>query len=732
MATLAHKKRPAQSQKGPASKKAKKSETSTIEKFDSNPSKKAKRPIPVTVSSPPSDSENTDDEGDLDDAEDDVGFDGEDANEDEVANEDEDAMQVDSREGNKTSARESHLAQKALQQSRKAAKPHSDLITEAKRVWALARSQTISAKERKKHITELMNVVRGKVKLIVFKHDASRIIQTLVKYGGKAEREEICEELKGSYADAAKNRYAKFLILKLIRLLPTKRANILSSFHGQILSHSRLLLHREASSVLADAFELYANSSERADMVREFYGKEVALFFKTQKTDDGKSQKGLNGVLELLGTDKEKKARVLAAVRENLGFIFNNPDKGAVRHAIVHSATWEYLDALARMQDTGSEDDVKEADKLRRDLFENCTELLPEMVHTKDGSRVVREFLARGNAKDRKTILKTLKPHIERICLDDEAQMVLFTAMDVIDDTKLIQKSVTSTITTPETLSTLVKTPQGRRAIYYLLVPRSTRHFTIAQIRALGETDGARDGIRGSGAKLKEKKDEEEPTTGEGTSKKSPAVRQEEVCRGASEGLISWVEKRGADLVREPAESLVVLEIMLRADGDKTSASQTLLKALATPYPASSDASSSSPSSSSQHPIDLPHTSRLYKTLLQGGHFNHSLKAIDKSEKWDPRAFALNFVKTVGGEDGAVIKDMCTKGERNGTFVVAELCGALAVGRSGGADESASVKEIRERLRGWLSTPEIHKAIEEGEKNGARGTKVLLDAIGTL
>ncbi|KAJ3748196.1 armadillo-type protein [Lentinula raphanica] len=703
MATLAHKKRPAQSQKGPASKKAKKSETSTIEKFDSNPSKKAKRPIPVTVSSPPSDSENTDDEGDLDDAEDDVGFDGEDANEDE------DAMQVDSKEGNKTSARESHLAQKALQQSRKAAKPHSDLITEAKRVWALARSQTISAKERKKHITELMNVVRGKVKLIVFKHDASRIIQTLVKYGGKAEREEICEELKGSYADAAKNRYAKFLILKLIRLLPTKRANILSSFHGQILSHSRLLLHREASSVLADAFELYANSSERADMVREFYGKEVALFFKTQKTDEGKRRQGLNGVLELLGTDKEKKARVLAAVRENLGFIFNNPDKGAVRHAIVHSATWEYLDALARMQDT---DDVKEADKLRRDLFENCTELLPEMVHTKDGSRVVREFLARGNAKDRKTILKTLKPHIERICLDDEAQMVLFTAMDVIDDTKLIQKSVTSTITTPETLSTLVKTPQGRRAIYYLLVPRSTRHFTIAQIRALGETDGARDGIRG-------------------TSKKSPAVRQEEVCRGASEGLISWVEKRGAELVREPAESLVVLEIMLRADGDKTSASQTLLKALATPYPASSDASSSSTSPPPQHPIDLPHTSRLYKTLLQGGHFNHSLKTIEKSDKWDPVAFALDFVKTVGGEDGAVIKDMCTKGERNGTFVVAELCGALG-GGSGGADESTSVKEIRERLRGWLSTPEIRKAIEEGEKNGARGTKVLLDAIGTL
>lgn len=37
------------------------------------------------------------------------------------------------------------------------------------------------------------------------------------------------------------------------------------------------------------------------------------------------------------------------------------------------------------------------ADILPRYL--SCAELLPEMVHTKDGSRVVREFLARGSAK---------------------------------------------------------------------------------------------------------------------------------------------------------------------------------------------------------------------------------------------------------------------------------------------------------------------------------------------
>ena len=34
----------------------------------------------------------------------------------------------------------------------------------------------------------------------------------------------------------------------------------------------------------------------------------------------------------------------------------------------------------------------------------SCQDSLAEMVHTKDGSRVVREFLARGSAKVRQTL----------------------------------------------------------------------------------------------------------------------------------------------------------------------------------------------------------------------------------------------------------------------------------------------------------------------------------------
>lgn len=91
----------------------------------------------------------------------------------------------------------------------------------------------------------------------------------------------------------------------------------------------------------------------------------------------------------------------------------------------------------------------------------------------------------------------------------------------------------------------LYVTPQGRRSLFYLLVPRTRRHFTPAQIASLAETDETR----------------------ARTSKKTPEARESEVRKFASEALITWVEENAATIVREPGGSLVVTEIMLFADG---------------------------------------------------------------------------------------------------------------------------------------------------------------------
>ncbi|KAF7419498.1 pumilio domain member 6 [Pleurotus ostreatus] len=632
---------------------------------------KPRRSQRITVPAQPDNDESEDDEVEDEHEDEDQWVDEEDG-----LDHDDIAMDVDSKPAKDPNAiREARKAQKVVQDQRKAAKPHSDLLVDAKKLWSLARQRNTSPEERQKHVQSLMNIIRGKVKDIVFKHDASRIIQTIVRNGKQKERDEIAAELRGRYKDLAQNKYSKFLVSKLIRLCPTHRASILTEFEGHVI---RLLLHREASSVLADAFELWANSYERTILVREFYGKEAALFATDNggEVDKAKARGGLKGILD--GSSVEQKKRIMNATKDSLVKIFNNSDKGAVSHAIVHRALWEYISAVNELSDEA------EREKQRREMFECCQDALAEMVHTKDGSRVVRGFLAYGTAKDRKLVLKALKPHIERVCLDEEAQFVLFTALDVIDDTKQVAKTLVSSITA--SAQKLYLTPQGRRSLLYLLVPRSRRHFTPSQIALLAETDE----IRAL------------------TSKKEADVREAEIREAASESLISWVTTDAADIAREPGGSLVLAEIMLYAVGDKSAAIKSLLQAISATYP--------SPDASNPHLIDLPHGSRLYKNLLQGGHFNHTTKEVDRALGWDAAEFAEKFVEIVG-EDVSVA--MCTQGEANGAFVIAELCDSI---HRGGKSKTGQT------VKGWFGSDGL-KQVEQGK---AKGRRVLLEKLALL
>jgi len=105
-------------------------------------------------------------------------------------------------------------------------------------------------------------------------------------------------------------------VTKLIRFCPSQRTSIFTELRGHIL---RLLLHREASSVIADAFEPYTNAYERSLLVRDFYGKEAALFSSGtvgSEADKEKAKKGLKGVLE--DASSGQGTRILKATKENI------------------------------------------------------------------------------------------------------------------------------------------------------------------------------------------------------------------------------------------------------------------------------------------------------------------------------------------------------------------------------------------------------------------------------
>lgn len=220
---------------------------------------------------------------------------------------------------------------------------------------------------------------------------------------------------------------------------------------------------------------------------------------------------------------------------------FENPEKGAVSNAIVHCALWEYLSEIELLEDKA------EADRLRREMIDLCLDTFAEMVHTKHGSLVSRYLLAYGTAKDRKAIIKLLKPHLERIALDAEAQLVLFTVLDVTDDTKMISKSLISDLTSQTMVKKLYPDANGRRALLYPLVGRSTRHFTPASVASIKTTDD-----------LREKA---------GTSKKDDTLRREEIRKAVSDDMLKAVQENAKEMMLDPAGSLLVTEVLLYADG---------------------------------------------------------------------------------------------------------------------------------------------------------------------
>lgn len=209
------------------------------------------------------------------------------------------------------------------------------------------------------------------------------------------------------------------------------------------------------------------------------------------------------------------------------------------------------------------------------------------------------------------------------------------------------------------------------------------------------------------------------------TSKKDEQLRTAEIRQAASGPLLAWLAKDGPEVVRDPGGSLVVTEVMLGAEGgeysvsagvkhrnawlsttsaDKATVSEALLNLLTSPYP--------SADSTNPHVITLPHTSRVYKLLLQGGHFSHGFGEVERSSHFSPLDFAKQFVSVVGKDNTlAIARD-------DGAFVVAALC-----------ERALEDEELKQTLKSWFSRAFVTELEQEQDR---RGRTVLLKQIAAL
>lgn len=539
-------------------------------------------------------------------------------------------------------------------------------------LWETARQTEMPKEDRKKAIDELWEAVKGHALEISRGHKGGRILQTIVKYGGKEERLGVAMELEPQWREMMESKYSKFLMGKLIRYCPTIRPLLIPHITKSL---PQLLFHAFAIDPISDFFDLYASAKERRMLVRGFYPREVALFDGGKETGDAI---GLEGSLEATG--EASRARVLEAVEKTVLDVFNATQKTALAQSMFHRLVAEYLTCIYRFLP------AEAADAKMHELLAASLESLPEIVHTKDGSAVVRDLIVRGSAKDRKQILANLRKHVEAMSKDADAQLVLFTAFDCVDDTKLMGKAFVADIIA--LAPTLAFDKNGRRAILYLLTPTASRHFMPSTLTSLAA----------SATQAREL----------GTSKKDPAVRRAEILASASALLIAFVADKAAELVADPGAGLMVQEIMLSTTGDKTAAVTALAEPLTAPYAADGT-----------HPLELAHATRTYKTLLSGGHFNASTKSIDVADAAMSAALAAAVWGAISSDDAGGASN-AVKIAAAAPFVVVELLEALKRGED---------KEALKAAKKVLGSADGKETIGASEMKGAA---VLLERIAAL
>ncbi|PWY83147.1 ARM repeat-containing protein [Aspergillus sclerotioniger CBS 115572] len=576
------------------SKKSKSAPVKSSKSVSKKSDKSAKKDKKSSKKKVQEESEDDEDDFDLDDVEDseidaldneeeDIAMDDveEDAGEDEE--EEDTEKQIKSAEASNKS-RESHAKQKALLLERRAAKPNADMIGRSKKLWEqLRRKSHVPLEERKKLIKELFEIITGRVKDFVFKHDSVRVIQTALKYANMEQRKMIATELKGSYNELAQSRYAKFLVGKLIVHGDAEvRDLIVPEFYGHV---KRLIRHPEGSWILDDIYRTVATKEQKANLLREWYGPEFVIF---RDDKNGPPSADLSKILE---EHPEKRGPIMHFLHELINQLVQKKSSG---FTILHDAMLQYY-----LNTKPGSSEANEFVELLKGDEEG--DLVKNLAFTKSGARVIALSLAYSNAKDRKLLTRFYRDTIKMMAGDLHGHMVLLAAYEVIDDTKL-----TSKLVFPELFNQGMDAEARNEELLYQVTDLTARipilyPFAGDRVKWL-LPDGDHELLK----EIREIRKE--------TSKKEPELRRQELVKAASPTLLEFIAARADSLLETSFGCQFISEVLFDADGDKSAA----LAAVAVAAKSKADTK------------DAPFVGRLLKSLVQGGRFNPAEKKVEK------------------------------------------------------------------------------------------------------
>ncbi|KAJ2723192.1 Pumilio y domain member 6 [Coemansia sp. Benny D115] len=405
--------------------------------------------------------------------------------------------------------------QKRQRIERQLNQPEGELIVEARKLWETVRGGDLADDVRNERLQTLLDLISGKIKDITFKHDMSRVVQTCLKLGNEKQRDQIAEELKGSYLLLSQSMYGRHILLRILKYCNRYRKDVVSAFYGRV---RKMIRHKDASVVLEECYAVYASSQQRWNLVAEFFGNEFAVF---------KNDTAVRSLKEILEKSPMKRDTAMDTLKTTLVPLLQ---KGTVQHSLVHRALLEYLQNAN--------------EKERGEIIEQMHELCVEILHTREGAHATILCILHGSAKDRKLILRSMRPFLARIASEEYGHAVLIAILDCMDDTVFLGKNMLPDLCA--ITSDLVTNQYGRRVLLYILAGRNP-YYVGTEYLSIMTANAA---------------------VYQATTKKNSELRHLQLTQYISESMINWVAENASTAIFDALPSQAVSETLLHATGE--------------------------------------------------------------------------------------------------------------------------------------------------------------------
>ena len=543
-----------------------------------------------------------------------------------------------------------------LKQQRHSQRKHADIVKDAKEIWNKLRLKSITSKERRELMDQLIPLIRGKAREIALQHDASRVVQAAIQFGTESERRDVLQELceqPGTFIELCKSQYAHFVVLKVVKYCHNDEACVKLIFKALRGNVAKLAGHAVASSVIESIFTTLT-PKQTAVLKQEFYGPQFALFASDTVQQQDSVAPTLQSNLHAAPDAKEK----------TLEFVQNLVNKGMEKS---HYGYTFFQEILCEYVTTTADVNSKEIRTMAASAADNVIHLLS----TRAGTRVAATFIAYGTAKDRKRIMKSLKGYTRSALMHHDAYLAILRLVQLTDDTVSVQKNLLNEL--------LTSTGGGEEAsgVSSLLDIALSDSASKLFLMLLVEDEEARDKYFDPYERtvLAPNPTVEENGKQVPTSKKDMLIRRKELLKDLREPLIELCKNHTEQLLRSLPGSLVLREVHEAFGSGAVVASilDVCKQAL----------EDSSEEDGRGH---LP----LFEDLNAQLTLKHLMLA-DESRKSNDKRFAPKFLSTFESN----LMDICRSSR--GAFVVEALCKERSTRDQ--AKKQINKKELQQRVK---------------------------------